>query len=111
MYGDNTDHIGFYADLRGWLPGSLQGQRVVILGAGGVVSSIVQVLIACGAHVVVACRDTMKGRQMLQLVTHNRVHWITLGDLQPGFDGVVHATPMILSEWHCSAIWGIIPRC
>ena len=68
------------------------------------VPSIVQALIMCGAQVVVACRDRVKGGSMLteRLAAHDMVDLISLTALESGFDGVVHATPMTLSDWRCA---------
>jgi shikimate dehydrogenase len=58
LCGDNTDGVGLLADLeRNWGV-SLQGQRVVVLGAGGAAAGIIPTLLDSGhAEVFVHNRD------------------------------------------------------
>jgi 3-dehydroquinate dehydratase / shikimate dehydrogenase len=52
----NTDIAGFVEPLEAMLPGTLEGARVAVLGAGGAARAVVVALTSRGAHVTVHAR-------------------------------------------------------
>jgi len=66
-HGDNTDGIGFLRDYLGNHGGSLQGQRVLVLGAGGAVRGVLGPLMKQRpARLVVANRTLSKARALYE---------------------------------------------
>lgn len=66
LLGDNTDWLGFLADLRyhGVQPESVQ--HALVLGAGGSARAIVYALASCGVHVCVLNRDPIRAQQLVE---------------------------------------------
>jgi shikimate dehydrogenase len=102
LWGDNTDGIGLVRDLARVLAADahhpLQGQRVLLLGAGGAASGVLGPLIAAGARAIalwnrsadkaqaLAARHSALAAQHgadLQVVLEPPTHWA---------DGVINAT-------------------
>jgi shikimate dehydrogenase len=103
LWGDNTDGIGLVRDLTRLLAATdvhrpLQGQRLLLLGAGGAASGVLGPLIAAGARAIalwnrsadkaqaLAARHSALAAQHgadLQVVQGQPLHWA---------DGVINAT-------------------
>lgn len=70
LYGDNTDGVGLVADLQRQL-GSLQGRRVVIIGAGGASRGVVLPLLQAGvAAMTIANRTKATANQLIDQFNH-----------------------------------------
>lgn len=67
--GHNTDGIGFVAGLLAEYPGSVVGQKIVILGAGGTALPIAYELAKCGpAEIVISNRTVAKAEHIARLI-------------------------------------------
>ena len=67
--GHNTDGIGFVAGLLAEYPGSVAGQKIVILGAGGTALPIAYELAKCGpSEIVISNRTLAKAAHIAQLI-------------------------------------------
>lgn len=66
LLGDNTDWLGFLADLRyhGVQPEAVQ--QALVLGAGGSARAIVYALASCGVQVCVLNRDPARAWQLVE---------------------------------------------
>lgn len=97
--GDNTDGIGFAADLER-LGINLRGRRVLILGAGGAARGILEPVLACEpAQLAVSNRNPWKPEALAEAfkplgTVLPRTHVALKGDR---FDVIVNAT----SAGHC----------
>lgn len=98
MTGTNTDVVGLMTDLQAHgVP--LQGERVLVLGAGGAARAAVVGLAGAGAEVLVVNRSMDKARTMIaNLSLHNlalRAEAMTLDDaVETGFSLIVNCTPV-----------------
>lgn len=94
--GDNTDGIGFMRDLTVNLERSVEGQRVLILGAGGAARGIVGPLLAAAPSELWIANRTLSRAEALQhefgtAGTIEVCSFDDLADLEP-FELVVNAT-------------------
>ena len=64
-HADNTDAPGFLASLDRFLDRPLEGQTVLVLGAGGSARGIVYALNGAGANIVLANRTVSKAEDIL----------------------------------------------
>ena len=65
IFGDNTDAFGFETLLNKTLPGSIAGQKVLVLGTGGASVTVCAVLRRHGAEVVTVSRSGENNYQNL----------------------------------------------
>lgn len=103
-YADNTDGSGLLRDIREHAQHALQGQRVLLVGAGGAAAGVLGPLVESGAsEVVVVNRREQRARE---LVDRHRAlagsHGVTLREApitDPGaaFDVVINATASSLA--------------
>ena len=92
VYGDNTDGIGLVRDLQNNLGCSLEGRRVLLLGAGGAAQGVVQPLLdAAVAALVVVNRTAARAQALAARFPRIRGGGYGLLDDAP-FDLVVNAT-------------------
>jgi shikimate dehydrogenase len=94
--GDNTDGIGFMRDLTVNLKRNIEGQRVLLLGAGGAARGILgPMLAAAPAALCIANRNPARAEALQQEFgagrTVNVCAFDALGELQP-FGFVINAT-------------------
>ena len=66
LLGDNTDWLGFLADLRYHGVQPEAAQRALVLGAGGSARAIVYALASCGVQVCVLNRDPARAQQLVE---------------------------------------------
>ncbi len=89
LVGDNTDHLG----VTGALQESgltLEGARVLVLGAGGAAKAAVYGLARAGAEVFVSNRTQKKAEALAQNFGATHISWSSPGRM-PYFDAVVSA--------------------
>jgi len=95
VVGDNTDVDGFGHALK-HINYNAQGKKVFILGAGGVVSSIVLTLKKAGASkIVLSNRTKEKAENLKKIYSYLKV--VNWGDV-PDFDMIINATSLGLRE-------------
>jgi shikimate dehydrogenase len=101
LHGDNTDGAGLVNAILalGW---SLQGARVLILGAGGATRGVIVPLINAGVtNLVIANRTASRAQQLvddlLPFAHHAQLSSLSLADLNGTFDVVINATSASLS--------------
>ena len=95
VHGDNTDVDGFRRALRNFLPGSPQGIRVLLLGAGGAARATLMGLLEEGAdEVVLLNRSKERARAVARRIGGQRARVALLAEELRGqsFDLVVNAT-------------------
>lgn len=83
LLGDNTDWLGFLADLRyhGVQPEVLP--RALVLGAGGSARAIVYALASCGVQVCVLNRDPVRAQQIVEALQASCSGLLQAGALTP----------------------------
>lgn len=96
VHGDNTDGVGLVDDLRRLLDDagrSLNGARVLLLGAGGAARGVLAPLAASGADaIVVANRNVAKAEALVAAQDDPRIEARALEAIDEAFDLVVNAT-------------------
>ena len=93
--GDNTDIDGFGHALK-HINYNVRGKKVFILGAGGVVSSIILALKKAGAsEIVLSNRTKEKAENLKKIYSYLKV--VNWGDV-PDFDMIINATSLGLRE-------------
>ncbi|MFA5997055.1 MAG: saccharopine dehydrogenase NADP-binding domain-containing protein [Candidatus Paceibacterota bacterium] len=73
LKGWNTDGLGYCQSLEAMLAKngeSLQGKKVIILGAGGTGNAIALTLAERGAHIVILNRTTEKAEELAERINH-----------------------------------------
>jgi len=98
VLGDNTDGAGLVRDIRENLSLPLEGRRVLLVGAGGAASGVIQALLDTGiATLVLANRTVERARDLAQRFggAVEPCGLDALGDA--GFDVIVNATSASLS--------------
>jgi len=98
LLGDNTDGAGLVRDICGNLGVALEGRRVLLVGAGGAASGVVQALLEAGAASLVIVNRTVERARELAGRFDGAIApcgYDGLGDAQ--FDVVVNATSASLS--------------
>lgn len=100
VHGDNTDVDGFRRALRAFLPGSPEGIRVLLLGAGGAARAALMGLLEEGAEeVVILNRSKERARAVARRIGGQRTRVALLPEELRGqsFDLVVNATSLGMS--------------
>ena len=97
LVGENTDGQGFLEALRG--VGEVEGQRVMLFGAGGAARAVaVELALAGAAHVTVVNRGRLRGQELADLIaaktsaTAEYLHWHPAMPVPAGTGIVVNAT-------------------
>lgn len=106
VLGDNTDGAGLVGDLQGRLGLSLQGARVLMLGAGGAARGVVQPLLEAGvAQLSIANRTVSRAHELCvdvsaRLAPEQARRLAATGLSQPHgrFDLIINATAAGLSD-------------
>lgn len=100
-FGDTTDGIGLIKDIRHNLLFSIQNKRVLVLGAGGAVSSIIEPLLnESPAELVIANRTVSKAFALIErFVSDTPITACGLADLSGQvFDLIINGTSASLQE-------------
>ena len=95
LVGHNTDIIGFVEAIKN-LNFSIAGKKIFILGAGGVVPSIIFALKKMNVSKIVISNRTKKKAEDLKLSFHN-LEIIDWGDMVD-FDVIINATSLGLNK-------------
>ena len=95
MVGHNTDIIGFVEAIKN-LNFNITGKKIFILGAGGVVPSIIFALKKMNVSKIVISNRTKKKAEDLKLSFHN-LEIIDWGDMVD-FDVIINATSLGLNK-------------
>tara|TARA_B100002052_G_C15746949_1_gene535946 strand:- start:170 stop:967 length:798 start_codon:yes stop_codon:yes gene_type:complete len=95
IIGDNTDVGGFEHALQ-HINYNVRNKKVLILGAGGVVSSIILALKNMGASEITLSNRTKEKAENLKK-TYSGLNVINWGDI-PNFDMIINATSLGLKE-------------
>jgi len=100
IIGDNTDGAGLVADIERNLDFTLQGKRVLLMGAGGAAYGVALPLLNAGAIITVANRTEDRAHKLAAVfAAHGPIHgssYITLAGSQ--FDCVINATSSSLAD-------------
>ncbi|PUE43948.1 shikimate dehydrogenase [Limnohabitans sp. Hippo3] len=103
VYAENFDGVGLVRDLVHNLGCSLQGRRVLILGAGGATRGALLPILAQGpAEVVIVNRTAVKAQELADLARQHRsgavpVSGMGYTDVTGAFDVVLNATSASLT--------------
>lgn len=94
LYGDNTDGIGLCRDLTINHQISLEGKRILLLGAGGASRGVIAPLLEYQpAQLFIANRTAAKASHLAELFNHSgNVSGGGFEDIQGEFDVVINAT-------------------
>ena len=106
VLGDNTDGAGLVSDLQGRLGLSLQGARVLMLGAGGAARGVVQPLLEAGVSQLSIANRTPARAEVLCAEVSARIAPVQAGRLAAlsleqahgRFDLIINATAAGLSD-------------
>ena len=100
IIGDNTDGAGLVADIEHNLNFTLQGKRILLMGAGGAAYGVVLPLLNAGAKITVVNRTEDKAHKLASLfAAHGSIQggsYTALANLQ--FDCVINATSSSLAD-------------
>lgn len=94
FYGDNTDGIGLCRDLVDNHQITLQGKRILLLGAGGAARGVIEPLLSHQpAELVIANRTAEKAQQLAELYTDfGTISGGGYDALSTSFDVIINAT-------------------
>ena len=109
LHGDNTDALGFAANLDDYAPEWRKARRAMVLGAGGAARAIVYALREAGIEqIVIVNRDQSRAQALAQLWQgeFQVADWASLGDYLPETDLLINTTslgmkgqPPLLLPW------------
>jgi len=98
VLGDNTDGAGLVCDILGNLEFSLAGKRVLLVGAGGAASGVIQALLGASIAALVLANRTVERARELAKRFGGAVEPCGLDALDDApFDVIVNATSASLS--------------
>ena len=95
VFGHNTDISGFELAMRG-KSYDIKGKKIFILGAGGVVSSIILALKKMGANKIILSNRTKKNAEQLKK-TFSDLEVVNWGET-PEFNMIINATSLGLNK-------------
>jgi shikimate dehydrogenase len=100
IIGDNTDGAGLVADIERNLDFTLQGKRVLLMGAGGAAYGVALPLLNVGASITVANRTEDKAHQLAAVfAVHGSIQGSSYTALAGSqFDCVINATSSSLAD-------------
>jgi len=99
IYGDNTDGIGMVRDITVNNQISMQGKRVLVLGAGGAVRGILEpVLAQQPSELVIANRTVSKAQTLADIFADNStISAVGFAEVEGQFDIIINGTSASLS--------------
>lgn len=99
FYGDNTDGAGLVRDLRTNHQVTLQGKRILLLGAGGAVRGVLQPLLdEQPAELIIANRTLSKAEALAEdFAAAGPVRALDFNELKGEFDLVINGTSASLA--------------
>lgn len=99
LHADNTDGIGLIRDLEEHIAFDLRGKKVVILGAGGATSGIIDPLLRAQVSKLTVLNRDKEKRKALAL-NFPETHFLSLEEdsLDPPYDLIIHATSAGLKD-------------
>ncbi|MGB0662650.1 MAG: shikimate dehydrogenase [Pontibacterium sp.] len=100
VWGDNTDGAGLVTDLTVNAGCSLEGKRVLVLGAGGAVRGVLQPILAQNpSSVTVANRTVAKAELLAELMAEfGNINACRFEDLKGEFDVIINGTSASLAN-------------
>ncbi len=100
IIGDNTDGAGLVADIERNLDFTLQGKRVLLMGAGGAAYGVALPVLNAGAFITVANRTEDKAHQLAAVfAVHGSIQGSSYTALAGSqFDCVINATSSSLAD-------------
>jgi shikimate dehydrogenase len=91
--GDNTDGAGLINDIQYNLHHTLQGKRILLLGAGGAAQGVLLPLLSVKpASITIANRSLDKAQNMVEKFAHNMLSASSFEALSGLFDVIINAT-------------------
>jgi shikimate dehydrogenase len=91
--GCNTDGLGLLRDLQQNHGLSLDGQRLLVLGAGGAVRGILGPLLGANpAQLMIANRTPARAEVLVERLEDPRLTFTSLDALRPGYDVIINGT-------------------
>lgn len=97
--GDNTDGTGLINDIQDNLHHTLQGKRILLLGAGGAAQGVLLPLINVKpASITIANRSLDKAQNMVEKFAHSMLSASSFEALSGSFDVIINATSTGLSD-------------
>ncbi len=99
LVGDNTDALGFLADLKKFIRnrelGIGNGESALVLGAGGSARAVVYALLNDGWNITLSARRIEQAQQLANSFSNDEIKITTFTDLRPStFDLLVNTTPI-----------------
>ena len=95
IIGHNTDIIGFKFSIEK-VQYDVSKKKILILGAGGVVSSLIYALNKLGASKIIVCNRTKSKAENLKHL-FNQIDIVNWGEI-PNFDMIINATSLGLKN-------------
>jgi len=93
VYGYNTDAQGLITDLKDHLEQSVQGRRVLLIGAGGAAQGVVPALLREAPETLhVWNRTPQRAEQLVRLVPSSQLEAKTLEQLDAQYDLIINAS-------------------
>jgi shikimate dehydrogenase len=102
IFGDNTDGVGLARDIVHNAKKEIQGQRLLLLGAGGAARGVIEALTAQNpSQLVIANRTPQRAHELVQQFsgdTSRVLQASSFADLEGSFDMVINATSASLAS-------------
>lgn len=95
LHAENTDGLGFVRDIENYL--SLEGKRILVLGAGGAACGIIPAILARQAKSLVLANRTFSKAQALS-GRWPAVQALSLTQLRPDYDLIINASAVGLTN-------------
>ncbi len=100
LNGDNTDGLGLVSDLKQNHHVTIQGKRVLILGAGGAVRGVLELLLAeQPSELVIANRTLSKAEVLVELFAGQSVSARAFEEITGSFDLIINGTSASLQGY------------
>ena len=102
IFGDNTDGVGLARDIVHNAKKEIQGQRLLLLGAGGAARGVIESLMSeSPSQLVIANRTPERAHELVQQFSSNNSRVLqasSFSDVEGSFDIVINATSASLSS-------------